>query len=70
MRLDTSSKSREEGRGITDTLFALREPSVIPAATFGWWWHVSFHGKRQVCDLNTPEIRLSVLLRAPLGSVI
>lgn len=51
VRLDSSSKSREEGRGITDTLFALREPSVIPAATFGWRWHVYLLGKRQVTEL-------------------
>lgn len=70
VRLDTSSKSREEGRGITDTLFVLREPPVIPAATWEWWRHVSFHGKRLVGDVNTPEMRLSALFRAPLGSVV
>lgn len=41
----------EEGRGIIDTQFALREPSVIPSATFGWWWHVDLLGKRQVTEL-------------------
>lgn len=43
VRLDTGSKSREEGRGITDTL---KGPSGIPAANFGWFWHVYRLGKR------------------------